>query len=62
MFSSRDQPFEQKKNRKKRPFQKVDGSPWIHPEVIPIKWHDLLDTIYHNEIHHSFLNLIPNTN
>ena len=31
MFSSRDQPFEQKKNRKKRPFQKVDGSSWIHP-------------------------------
>jgi hypothetical protein len=31
VFSSRDQPFERKKNRKKRPFQKVAGSSWIHP-------------------------------
>jgi hypothetical protein len=34
VFSSRDQPFERKKNRKKRPFQKVAGSSWIHPYII----------------------------
>ena len=31
-------------------------------EVILIKWHDIPDTIYHNEMHRSFLDLIPNTN
>ena len=31
-------------------------------EVILIKWHDIVDTICHNEMRRTFLVLIPNTN